>query len=263
METKRRLVLMIDGDNAQAALLPQILDAVSQHGKITIRRVYGDWSKPHMNSWKEASHTYALRPEQQFSYTKGKNATDIALTIGAMDFLHRHKEEIDGFCIISSDSDYTPLVNRIHENNLFVIGVGRNDTAEAFCSACDVFIYIEDLEPVEKAEFKVETAKPEAPKEKPMETVIQTTVNVNHLRAVFRNALDSAAKDSEGWVELGALGNSLKETEPGFQARLYGHRLLSKMVEAYPKFLEVDKRKNKNGNDITYVRFKQKSTAIK
>src|SRR5258706_10956956 len=118
METNLRLALMIDGDNAQAALLPQMLAEVSKYGTLTICRVYGDWSEPNMKSWKDVLHLYAVQPQQQFSYTKGKNATDIALIIDAMDILHTGT--IDGFCIASSDSDYTRLASRIREQNMFV-----------------------------------------------------------------------------------------------------------------------------------------------
>ncbi len=123
METNRRLALLIDGDNAQAALLPQMLAEISKYGTLTIRRVYGDWTKPHLTSWKEAVNTHALQTEHQFNNTPGKNATDIALIIDAMDILHTDK--VDGFCIASSDSDYTSLAKRIRQQNLLCWELGK------------------------------------------------------------------------------------------------------------------------------------------
>ena len=140
---QQRFAVLIDGDNAQASLLAQILAEVSKSGLITIKRIYGDWTTTSMNSWKTALHTHAVQPIQQFRYTVGKNATDSAMIIDAMDLLHSN--DVDGFCIVSSDSDYTRLATRIREDGLFVIGVGEKKTPEAFTNACNQFIYCENL----------------------------------------------------------------------------------------------------------------------
>ncbi|MCA9886503.1 MAG: NYN domain-containing protein, partial [Anaerolineae bacterium] len=143
MDSKRRLALMIDADNAQASLLPQILAEVNKYGVTVIRRVYGDWTTTQLKGWKELLHSHALQPMQQFSFTAGKNATDCSLIIDAMDIIY--SADVDGICIVSSDSDYTRLATRIRESNLFVMGIGRKATSPAFVNACDVFAYTEKL----------------------------------------------------------------------------------------------------------------------
>jgi len=248
METNRRLMLMIDGDNAQAALLPQMLAEVSKYGVMKIRRVYGDWGSPQLKPWKDLLHTYALKPEQQFSYTSGKNATDIALIIDAMDFIN--SAGVDGICIVSSDSDYTPLATRIREKNLFVMGIGRRTTPQAFVNACDVFVYTDILSPnVEDvgSRASLPASKPEA------ESV--PVVDESHVEELFRNAFDAAVQD-DGWAHLGAFGSSLRQLDPGFDPRTYGHKLLSQLVQANPDFFEIQKRETKSGNADIYIRLK-------
>ena len=247
METNRRLMLMIDGDNAQASLLPQMLAEVSKYGVMKIRPVYGDWGSPQLKSWKELLHTYALKPEQQFSYTTGKNATDIALIIDAMDFIN--SAGVDGICIVSSDSDYTPLATRIREKNLFVMGIGRKQTPRAFVNACDVFVYTENLQ--SSADIEIDEAVP---------ATDDMTSNEGHTEQVniedlFRTAYDSAAQD-DGWAHLGTFGSSLRTLDPGFDPRSYGHKLLSQLIYAHPDFFEIEKRDTKGGNADIYVRLK-------
>lgn len=253
MDTNRRLALMIDGDNAQASLLPQMLAEVNKYGTITIRRVYGDWTEPEMKSWKEVLHNYALQPVQQFRYTQGKNATDSALIIDAMDILYT--AGVDGFCIASSDSDYTRLATRIREKNLFVMGIGRSLTPRSFVNACDVFVYTENLQSLADEEIKAEAPAPTAPRKptskkagKPSADPAQT-----HLKSLFRTAFDSAVQD-DGWAHLGAMGSFLRQLDPGFDPRTYGHKQLSQLVQAYPDFIEVRKDKAGSGSAAIYIR---------
>ena len=138
-----KIALLIDGDNAQPRLFEQILSEASKYGKATIRRIYGDWTSPSMNGWKTVLNHFAIRPMQKFSYTTGKNSTDSALIIDAMDVLHSGL--VNGFCIVSSDSDYTGLAHRIREEGIFVMGIGQAKTPEAFVKACEIFIYTENL----------------------------------------------------------------------------------------------------------------------
>lgn len=135
----RTMALLIDGDNAEASLLPQILSAVEERGNAIIRRIYGDWTEPELKGWKKYLNTYSIQPVQQFRYTTGKNATDSALIIDAMDIMYQ--SDVTGFCIVSSDSDYTRLATRIQENNLFVMGIGRKSTVPAFVNACSEFVF--------------------------------------------------------------------------------------------------------------------------
>jgi uncharacterized LabA/DUF88 family protein len=249
VETNRRLALLIDGDNAQAALLEQMLAEVSKYGTLTIRRVYGDWTEPTMKSWKEVLHNYALQPHQQFRYTTGKNATDSALIIDAMDILYT--AGVEGFCIASSDSDYTRLATRIREKNLFVMGIGRSSTARAFVNACDVFVYTENLqaETVTQPDIPLPSDTPPA-SESSREEVTQTA----GLLGMFRKAFDLVVQD-DGWATLAQVGNSLRQLDPGFDPRTYGHKLLSQLAQSYPDFIEIRKKKTKNGSAV-YVRLK-------
>ncbi|MCC6612021.1 MAG: NYN domain-containing protein [Anaerolineae bacterium] len=252
MDTTRRLALMIDGDNAQASLLPKMLAEVSKYGTMTLRRVYGDWTEPEMKSWKAVLHNYALQPVQQFRYTQGKNATDSALIIDAMDILYT--AGVDGFCIVSSDSDYTRLATRIREKNQFVLGIGRSTTPRAFVNACDVFVYTENLE------SEIEEPIPDVPavpkkKQASDQTAAGDGASPTQLEALLRTAYESAAKEN-GWVHLGAIGHVLRQLDPGFDPRTYGFKLLSQLVQAYPAFIKVQKRKTKSGNEVIFIRVK-------
>lgn len=143
MQDKFNIAVLIDGDNAQAKLLKDVLAEVSKYGKATVRRIYGDWTTPQMNSWKETINQYSFSPIQKFSYTTGKNSTDSSMIIDAMDILHG--QSVEGFCIVSSDSDYTGLAKRIREEGMFVMGIGRRITPKAFVQSCEIFTYAEKL----------------------------------------------------------------------------------------------------------------------
>src|ERR1017187_7432092 len=140
-ETKFKMAILIDGDNAEASIIEQMLNETSKFGRVTIKRIYADWTTQHMNSWKNQLNKFAIKPMHKFSYTKGKNSTDSALIIDAMDIMH--SKLVDGFCIVSSDSDYTGIANRLREEGLFVMGMGKSHTPEAFVKACENFIYTE------------------------------------------------------------------------------------------------------------------------
>lgn len=244
---------MIDGDNAQAALLPQMLAEVSKYGVMTIRRVYGNWTTPQLGSWKEVLHTYALKPEQQFSYTTGKNSTDSALIIDAMDIIYT--AGIDGICIVSSDSDYTRLATRIREKNLFVMGIGRSTTPRAFVNACDVFVYTENLQSAAEDSMTGIPVPATTPEEIPIPTTDDAT-SPARLEQLFRTAFDSAVQD-DGWAHLGTVGSALRQLDPGFDPRTYGHKLLSQLVQSNPSFFEIQKRASKGGNEVIYIRLRE------
>jgi uncharacterized LabA/DUF88 family protein len=253
MESNRRLALMIDGDNAQAALLPQMLAEVSKYGTMIIRRVYGDWTTTQLRGWKEVLNTYALKPEQQFSYTSGKNATDSALIIDAMDIIYT--AGVDGICIVSSDSDYTRLATRIREKNLFVMGIGRSTTPHAFVNACDIFVYTENLQSVADVGIQTEIPILSNTTETATETNMKNTTNSMRLQNLFQTAFDSAVQD-DGWAHLGMMGSFLRQLDSGFDPRTYGRKLLSQLVEDFPDFIELEKRKSKGGSDVIYIRLK-------
>jgi uncharacterized LabA/DUF88 family protein len=234
--SSQRIAMLIDGDNAQPSLFGSMLEETGKYGTITIRRIYGDWTATNMGSWKDVLHNYAIQPIQQFRYTKGKNATDSAMIIDAIDILHSNV--VDGFCIISSDSDYTRLCTRIRESGIFVMGIGKMTTPRSFVNACDRFVYTENLEPPEPPEPKVAPAHPghKAPAVRPPED------NEDPMPLLMK-AFDMAVKE-DGWASLGQLGNNLRQLDPGFDPRTYHHKQLSLLIKAYSGIFRVqtDKR---------------------
>jgi uncharacterized LabA/DUF88 family protein len=217
---QQKFAVLIDGDNAQASLLPQILAEVSKVGLITIKRIYGDWTTTNMNQWKESLHKHAIQPEQQFRYTTGKNATDSAMIIDAMDLLYSN--DVQGFCIVSSDSDYTRLATRIREDGLFVIGVGEKKTPEAFVNACNQFIYSENLTVTQKPKKK--GIKRQKEKE---------SQDIGDPLPLLIQGFEMAAKEDE-WTYLATMGNSLRQLDPAFDPRTYGHQKLQSLLKDYP-----------------------------
>jgi uncharacterized protein (TIGR00288 family) len=217
IEEKRAIAVLIDGDNAQAALLSQVLAEISKFGLITIKRIYGDWTTTSMNSWKKALHKYAIQPIQQFRYTVGKNATDSAMIIDAMDLLHSN--DVDGFCIVSSDSDYTRLATRIREKGLFIIGVGEKKTPEAFTNACNQFIYCENLTEI---------------KEKKKKTKKEEKSDIPNPISLLLKAFEMVAKEEE-WINLAAMGSVLHQLDPAFDPRTFGHKRLFSLIKDYPE----------------------------
>jgi uncharacterized LabA/DUF88 family protein len=254
MDTNRKLALMIDGDNAQASLLPQMLAEVSKYGLMTIRRVYGDWTTTQLKSWKEVLHDYALKPEQQFAYTTGKNATDSALIIDAMDFIYT--AGIDGICIVSSDSDYTRLATRIREKNLFVMGIGRSTTPRSFVNACDIFVYTENLQAPPEIDSKAEVTSANQSPDKPTKV---SASELKRLKKLLRTAFDSAVQD-DGWASLGAMGSFLRQLDPAFDPRTYGHKqltpLVTQLAKDTPTFIKLEKRQIPNGSEVIYIQIK-------
>lgn len=230
-DNERRVTILIDGDNAQASLIEQILVEAGKFGNATIRRVYGDWTTPNMNSWKEILNIHAFQPIQQFRYSVGKNATDSAMIIDAMDILH--SGQVDGFCLVSSDSDYTRLATRIRESGLLVVGIGKKNTPRAFVSACNVFIYTENLSRRSRSSGTSERKKTNnlGPQER------ELVENVNQ-------AIDMVGPDDDGWTRLSEVGTALRRIDPGFDPRSYGHRQLSQLVKGYGQHFEMRKIAN-------------------
>ena len=249
MADNRRIAMLIDGDNAQASLLEQMLAEANKYGVVTIRRVYGDWTEPQMKSWKTALHTAALQPFQQFRYTVGKNATDSAMIIDAMDILYT--AGVDGFCLVSSDSDYTRLATRIREKNLFVMGIGKKNTPRSFVNGCDVFVYTENLTEAEPAVSKPTLAKGRGTVSASQAEREDTSLSVELL---FETAFDQASQDN-GWAQLSTVGTKLRQLDPAFDSRSFGYRTLSQLVNAHTEIFEV-RRKKGSGQPIIFVRLK-------
>ncbi len=234
--------MLIDGDNAQHSLIEKMLEEVSRYGTATIRRAYGDWTQPNLANWRAAMLAHAIQPIQQWRYTIGKNATDSALIIDAMDILY--SGTVQGFCIVSSDSDYTRLCTRIREAGFFVMGMGHKITPEAFVNACDVFVHVENLVPPEKP------AQPQKAAPKP------PAANAKLIKLLNR-AFDIAAQE-DGWAHLGTLGAALHRIEPSFDSRTYGHKSLSLLIKSLPDHFTV-KTEKKTGPSAIYVSMKNGS----
>ena len=225
-----KLAVLIDADNTTAACAQDLLEEIAKYGIASVKRIYGDWSSPMLNGWRNVLLKHALVPIQQFAYTKGKDATDMGLIIDAMDLLY--SGHFDGFCLVSSDSDFTPLASRIRASGKVVYGFGREKTPEAFRQACDRFFYIENLGETEKAKNEVatvsaaalvnqaEAARPAA-KSRQMDGVIK-----NLLYKSIKDATDEAT----GWAFVSKIGNVISETRPDFDSRTYGYAKLSGML---------------------------------
>jgi uncharacterized LabA/DUF88 family protein len=230
-DIERRIAILIDGDNAQASLIEQILVEAGKYGSATIRRVYGDWTTPNMGSWKETLNIHAFQPIQQFRYTVGKNATDSAMIIDAMDILHSH--QVDGFCLVSSDSDYTRLATRIRESGLLVVGIGEKKTPRAFVSACNVFIYTENLS---RRRGSSDGGKPRKSN--------HMSSQERELVELVSQAMDMVGPDDDGWTRLSEVGTALRRIDPGFDPRSYGHRQLSHLIKNHSRWIEMRKVAN-------------------
>lgn len=225
--------MLIDGDNAQPSIIEHILAETAKYGVVTTRRIYGDWTSPQMAGWKDALHSHAVQPVQQFRYTVGKNATDSALIIDAMDLLH--SVAVDGFCIVSSDSDYTRLATRIREQGLFVMGIGRSSTPKSFVNACELFVYSEILSPRTDGNGGIDDTDSAA------------------WTDVVAQAVEMATQE-DGWALLAAVGNHLRQLDPAFDSRRYGHRQLSALIRSRPERFETRESKTRNGPSIIQVR---------
>jgi uncharacterized protein (TIGR00288 family) len=257
----KKLAILIDGDNAQPSLISKILAEAAKFGNITIRRVYGDWTTPQMKGWKDALNNHAVQPIQQFRYTVGKNATDSAMIIDAMDIIH--SGVVDTFCLVSSDSDYTRLATRIREEGLFVIGIGKSTTPKPFVNACNIFTYTENLELEDEdllsGEVAVET--PQNKDDSPKSTENRNTQNCKKTARpnpvpLLKEAFSMAGESD--WVHLGLFGNYISQLDPGFDPRTYGFKQLSQLLKAYRNFFELRFSESEGPSDV-YVRLKTKS----
>ncbi len=243
METTDKLAVLIDADNAQPSIVDGLLAEVASYGVASVKRIYGDWTAPGLKGWKEVLLEHSIQPIQQFAYTKGKNATDSAMIIDAMDLLYT--DNFNGFCIVSSDSDFTKLASRIRESGLLVYGFGENKTPAAFVSACDKFIFTEVLRA--KAEDN--------------NTIVKRNSNElkqdTKLVSLLRNAVEVSSDDS-GWAQLGPVGNKIAKQSPEFDPRNYGYSKLGELVTA-TKLFEIEKRQiGDTQSKAIYVRDKRK-----
>ena len=246
---RQKIAVLIDGDNAQSSLLPQMLVEAGRHGQATVRRIYGDWTTNSMNSWKETLNYHAFQPIQQFRYTIGKNATDSAMIIDAMDILH--SGVVDGFCLVSSDSDYTRLATRIREAGIFVMGIGEKKTPRAFVNACDLFVYTENLVEEKKATQQRRAPSSRAKKTSTTEPEKEEADPMPVLSQAFEMAVGQ-----DGWARLDVMGNAIYQVDPSFDPRTYGHKQLSRMLNKLKDKIEM-RTQDIGGQLIIYVRIKE------
>ncbi|WP_430612049.1 NYN domain-containing protein [Flavobacterium sp. JP2137] len=224
-KSTNNIAILIDGDNAQAKLLELILEEVSKYGKVTIRRIYGDWTTPQMNSWKDLLNDLSFSPMQKFSYTTGKNSTDSSLIIDAMDILH--DKSVDGFCIVSSDSDYTGLAKRIREEGIFVMGVGEKKTPNAFVQSCEIFTYCENLIPRKGA-----AKEPNVVSVKKAENNHSDDFEIKELSKSDIKLIDKAfdmSVNEEVETYIAQVGINLRKLKPSFDPRAYGFKNLTQL----------------------------------
>jgi hypothetical protein len=242
-----KLAVLIDADNVPYSNIKGMLEEVAIYGTPTFKRIYGDWTKPTLSGWKTVLLENAITPIQQYSYTSGKNSSDSALIIDAMDILYTGR--VDGFCIVSSDSDFTRLATRLREAGMLVFGIGEKKTPAAFIAACNKFIYIEILKKEAKQEAQVPETTKTAAKE---ETNPVAKVDKGLIRLISESINDIA--DEDGWLFLGVLGNMILKKRPDFDPRNYGHKKLLDLIRSI-KALEVEDRPTgKNNTSHFYVR---------
>ncbi|CAL2078283.1 Maebl [Tenacibaculum sp. 190524A02b] len=246
MTTNSNLAVLIDGDNIPSAYVEEMMEEIAKYGNPTIKRIYGDWTRPGLTKWKNLLLENAITPIQQYGYTTGKNATDSAMIIDAMDILYSKK--VNGFCLVSSDSDFTRLATRLREAGMQVIGIGEKKTPNPFIVACDKFIYIEILK--QQSEEKVESKE----SDKTAYDKI-TKRDINLIASTIRDL-----SDDDGWAFLGDVGSLLQKKRPNFDSRNYGFDKLTPLIKSINRF-EVEQRENqKNRHKLIFVKIKEKKT---
>jgi uncharacterized LabA/DUF88 family protein len=250
-----KLAVLIDADNIPYSNIKGMIDEIAKLGVPTIKRIYADWTKPTVSGWKHALLEHAITPVQQYSYTTGKNATDSAMIIDAMDILH--SEKVDGFCLVSSDSDFTRLATRLRESGMLVIGIGEKKTPNPFIVACDKFIYIEIIDTAEiqqssaAKKTKSKKAATSAPKTIKIDTIDDKLIKL------LKSSIEDIAEDN-GWASLSDVGTLINKKHPEFDPRNYGFRKLSLLIKSLSTHFEIDEREvEKTHVKLIFVRNKR------
>lgn len=243
MDSNQHLAVLIDGDNIPSDYVKELLEEIAKYGNPTLKRIYGDWTKPSLNKWKKVLLENAITPIQQYGYTTGKNATDSAMIIDAMDILYSKK--VNGFCLVSSDSDFTRLAIRLREAGMIVYGIGEKKTPSPFIVACDKFIYLEILKKETEQEIN-NTTQTIVLKSK----VDKITPAVVHLITTTISDLE----DDDGWAFLGEVGTLLQKKQPNFDPRNYGFQKLTPLINSISKFKIESRKLPKSNQKLIYVR---------
>lgn len=265
--TNLRIALLIDGDNAQPSLTQLILEALERYGQCVIRRVYGDWTAANMSGWHKIGETHAIQLVQQSRYTAGKNANDIAITIAAMEIMQSGK--VNAFCIVSSDSDFTPLVMRLKDEGVTVIVVGKPTTPPSLVNASSVFISTDTLNGSAAEQSAKAVVSPKPPKSVNRTSAVKTAKSAKttpaaakpaktpNARPLLKKAYEMANKPDE-WMFLAELGQNLRQIDLQFKPQTYGQSTLSQLVAQYQDIFEVRIEKGAENTSQTYVRLKKK-----
>lgn len=250
MENDRRIAVLIDADNVSEKYIKFIFDEISNHGTPTYKRIYGDWTKPQLASWKTVLLNYSITPIQQYSYTTGKNATDSALIIDAMDILY--SGHVEGFCIVSSDSDFTKLAARLREAGMYVVGMGEKKTPMPFIAACELFKYLEVLAPLPAAAGQTDNNRGKTDK---TDTSKESMASLDELIEAIK-VIVTESSDEDGWAFLGEVGKKLNKRYPDFDTRNYGYAKLTPFISSLKQF-EVQSRKSSRPHiTLKYIRNK-------
>ncbi|MCO5249230.1 MAG: NYN domain-containing protein [Chitinophagales bacterium] len=249
-EGKFNIAVLIDGDNAQPKLLKEIIEEVSKYGKATIRRIYGDWTSQYMNGWKNLLNQHSFNPIQKFSYTSGKNSTDGSLIIDAMDILH--DGNVQGFCIVSSDSDYTGLAKRIREEGLFVMGIGEKKTPEAFVKSCETFTYTENISEPEPISKSKNSSKSESKQKSNKKTIQLSKEDADTIHKAYMISLND---NDEEFAYIAQLGKNIKKIDPSFDPRTYKINTLKKLFEGLDNYEVISNIVN--GLDYPFIKMRE------
>ncbi|TDE28875.1 NYN domain-containing protein [Flavobacterium ranwuense] len=251
-----KLAVLIDADNVPYSNVKGMMEEIAKFGTPTTKRIYADWTKPNANGWKSVLLEHAITPIQQYSYTVGKNSSDSAMIIDAMDLLYSDK--VDGFCIVSSDSDFTRLAIRLRESGMKVIGIGEKKTPNSFIVACDRFIYIEVLDGAIKKKQPKRSSDTKKPIGKPVEKPVEKSLSKIDLHTIelIETTIEDIC-DDDGWAFLGDVGNLIVKRKPEFDPRNYGFAKLTPMLKSLTDILEIDERdSDKKGIKHVYVRLR-------
>lgn len=243
MENLQSIAVLVDSDNTQLAKLEKVMREISTFGRVIVKRAYGNWKKDTLKNWEDELKRLAIKPVQQFDYVSGKNATDMAIVIDAVDLLHTGV--YDAFVLVASDSDYTPIAIKLRESGVCVIGVGEKKTPEAFRNACDEFIYLENLS------YEIKNALPKCEAEEMEKEDLNSSINEVHdlLKIAFEKY-----QDDDGFVNVSSAGTFIKRTKPDFDLRTYGYLKLPDLIEAYPDKYKITRYQGKG--TVTIVAYR-------
>lgn len=243
MNELQKIAVVIDADNTQLSKISDVLREVSTHGRIVVKRAYGNWRKESLKNWESEIKRLAIKAEQQFDYVTGKNATDMALVIDTIELLHSNI--YDAFAIVSSDSDYTPLAIKLRESGVYVLGFGEKKTPESFRNACDEFLFLENISSVS------EIIKPENEPKAHADEDAENADSIDVIHGLLKNAFDTY-QDNDGYVNAATVGYFIKRAKPDFDCRTYGFTKMSQLLEAFPEKYEVKRYEVKSTIVVAY-----------